>query len=116
MKKSLLILFFCSLLGLGVWVAVFSRSGTSGISTIPSQAAATSFSKKLAILTSEKTKPASRTLEFSQAELDGYLFHQVAPLFPKGLQDVRIQLLDGALEANSKINLREPKILCSVSC
>jgi hypothetical protein len=107
MKKSLLIVSFCLLLGLGIWVAVFSRSGTPGISTFPSQAAANAFSKKLSLLTSEKTKPVSRTLEFSQAELDGYLFHHIAPLFPKGLQDVRIQLLDGSLEANSKINFDE---------
>ena len=107
MKKPLLILSFCFLLGLGVWVALFSRSGASGISGIPSQAAADSFSKKLSLLTSEKTKPVSRTLEFSQSELDGYLFHQVAPLFPKGLQDVKIQLLDGSLVANSKINFDE---------
>lgn len=107
MKKPLLIVSFCLLLGLGIWVAVFSRSGTPGISALPSQSAANSFSKKLSLLTSEKTKPVSRTIEFSQAELDGYLFHQIAPLFPKGLQDVRIQLLDGSLEANSKINFDE---------
>jgi hypothetical protein len=107
MKKPLLILSFCLFLALGIWVALFSRSGSSGISAIPSQAAANSFSQKLSLLTSEKTKPVSRTLEFSQAELDGYLFHQVAPLFPKGLQDVKIQLLDGSLEANSKINFDE---------
>ena len=107
MKKTLLILSFCLLLGLGIWVALFLHSGASGTSAIPSQAAANSFSKKLSLLTSEKTKPVSRTLEFSQAELDGYLFHQVTPLFPKGLQDVRIQLLDGSLLANSKINFDE---------
>ncbi len=107
MKKTILILSCCLLLGLGIWFALFSHSGASGTSAIPSQAAADSFSKKLSLLTSEKTKPVSRTLEFSQAELDGYLFHQVAPLFPKGLQDVRIQLLDGSLKANSKINFDE---------
>ena len=102
MKKTLLISSCCLLLGLGIWFALFSHSGASGTSAIPSQAAADSFSKKLSLLTSEKTKPVSRTLEFSQAELDGYLFHQVAPLFPKGLQDVRIQLLDGSLEGKLK--------------
>jgi len=107
MKKPLLVVSLCLLLGLGAWVAVSSHSGASGIPAVPSRAAADSFSKKLALLTSENTKPASRTLEFSQAELDGYLFHQVAPLFPRGLQGVRIQLLDGSLAANAKINFDE---------
>jgi hypothetical protein len=84
-----------------------SLSGVTGVSAVPTRAAADSFTKKLTLLTSEKGKSTPHILEFSQAELDGYLYHEVTPSLPKGLEGVRIQLLSGSLQANAKINFDE---------
>lgn len=107
MKKPLLWVLFFLLLGLGVWVVMSSLSGGSGVPAVPTRAAADSFTKKLSLLTSEKGKSTPHILEFSQSELDGYLYHEVAPSLPKGLEGVRIQLLSGSLQANAKINFDE---------
>ncbi|MFN8006353.1 MAG: hypothetical protein U0V70_04895 [Terriglobia bacterium] len=107
MKKLLIVLSLGILLGVGVWAVVFSRSGASGSGSVPSQAAGDSFARKLSLLTKDKEVKKAQTVEFSQAELDGYLYHQVTPLYPKGLQDVRIQLLEGSVQASSRLNFDE---------
>ena len=43
-------------------------------------------------------------MEFRQPEVDAYVQHELAPLFPKGLEQVNIQLQQGLIAGSARIN------------
>ena len=72
-----------------------------------SQAAAREAARKLTELTSPTPESSGRVIEFSDREIDSYLFYQVAALYPKGLDEVRVRILDKSLQAKAKVNFDE---------
>jgi hypothetical protein len=69
-----------------------------------SPAAAQEASQKLTELTSVAGNSSLRSWEFSEKEIDSYLHYQVSSLYPKGLDGVRVQILDNAITAKAKVN------------
>jgi hypothetical protein len=80
------------------WYFFYPREQAAGLSARPSRAEADSFSRKMEKLA------AANTVEFRQSEVDAYVQHELAPLFPKGLEQVNIQLQQGLIAGSARIN------------
>ena len=69
-----------------------------------SQAAAHEAARKLTELTSPSHESSPSAFEFSEKEINSYLRYQISGLYPKGLDEVRIHILDNAIRAEARIN------------
>jgi hypothetical protein len=84
---------------------LYNRYGIPGRQAADvSQAAAREAAQKLADLTSTSPESSGDVFEFSDREINSYLRYQVSALYPKGLNEVRIQILDNAIRAEARIN------------
>jgi hypothetical protein len=92
--------------GIG-WFLFYSRENTSSLRAQPSRADADSFSRKLAELALAEQNHSARRTEFQESEVEAFVTHELAPLFPKGVKRVDIRLLQNSISANSRINFDE---------
>jgi hypothetical protein len=94
------LIFACSL----GWYLLYPREQAAGLSARPGRAEAEAFSRKVEKLAAgEKTRSTS-TVEFRQSEIDAYIQHELAPLFPKGLEQVAVSLQQGIIAGSARIN------------
>lgn len=99
----LLILLAASL----AWYLFYPREQSSGLTARPSRADADSFTRKLSDLAVFEKGGLARRVEFRQSEVAAYVQHELAPLFPKGLKQVTIQLQQDSISASSLIDFDE---------
>ena len=78
------------------WYLFYPREQAAGLSARPSRAESEAFSRKLEKLVAGEKARSANTVEFRQSEVDAYVQHELAPLFPKGLEQVEIRLQAGA--------------------
>ncbi|MSO22538.1 MAG: hypothetical protein EXQ58_04640 [Acidobacteria bacterium] len=90
----------CSL----VWYLFYPREQAAGLSARPSRAEADEFSRKLEKLVAGEKTRTTNTVEFRQSELDAYVQHELAPLFPKGLEQVEVRLQQGLVAGSARID------------
>jgi hypothetical protein len=104
-KKTLILLIPLSA-GLG-WYLFHPRDQASALKAEPTVADSESFARKLLELTAAEKSGSTQRIEFRESEVDAYLQHELAPLFPNGLKQVDVQLLQDSIAANSRINFDE---------
>ena len=85
------------------WYLFYPREHV-GLSAHPSRADADAFSRKLEKLEAGEKARTTNTVEFRQSEVDAYIQHELAPLFPKGLDQVQIQLQQGFLAGAARVD------------
>ena len=86
------------------WYFLYPREQATGLSARPSRAEADSFSRKIEKLAAGEKNKSANTVEFRQSEVDAYVQQELAPLFPKGLDQVNIQLQQGLIAGTARIN------------
>ena len=86
------------------WYLFYPREQAAGLSARPSRSDADAFSQKLEKLIAGEKARASNTVEFRQPEVDAYIQKELAPLFPKGLDQVDVRLQQGLLAGSARIN------------
>ena len=86
------------------WYFLYSRDQVAGLSARPSRAEADAFSRKIEKLAAGEKNKSANTVEFRQSEVDAYVQQELAPLFPKGLDQVNIQLQQGLIAGTARIN------------
>jgi len=86
------------------WYLFYPREQAAGLSARPSRAEADAFSRKLEELVAGEKARTANTVEFRQSEVDAYIQHELAPLFPKGLEQVEIRLQQGLVAGSARIN------------
>jgi len=89
--------------GLG-WYLFYPREQAAGLSARPSRTEADAFSRKLEKLAAGEKARSANTVEFRQSEVDAYIQHELAPLFPKGLEQVEVRLQQGLVAGSARIN------------
>jgi hypothetical protein len=104
--KKILVLLILLIAGLG-WYLFYPREQASTLKAQPTVADSKSFTRKLSELAAAEKDGSSRKVEFRESEVDAYIQHELAPLFPNGLKRVDVQLLQGSVAANSLINFDE---------
>jgi hypothetical protein len=104
--KKILVLLIPLSAGLG-WYLFYPREQASTLKAQPTVADSKSFTRKLSELAAGEKDGSSRRVEFRESEVDAYIQHELAPLFPSGLKQVNIQLLQDSVAANSRINFDE---------
>lgn len=107
MIKKVIILALLVVVGSITWLLLYPREQASGLTARPNRAEAESCSRKLAQLAAPAGERARSLVEFRQSEIDAYVQQELAPLFPKGLEQVQIALGQGSVSASSKINFDE---------
>ena len=90
--------------GFGAWYLFYPRDHVEGLSARPNRSEAESFSRKLERLAAGEKAKSANTVEFTQSEVDAYVQHELAPLFPKGLEQVNVQLQQGLIAGSARIN------------
>ena len=106
MSKKILAVLILIVLGIGAWLLMNPLKQASGLTASLSRSEAESFSRKLDKLTASGKHP-SNTVEFRESEINSYLRHDVAEMFPKGLREVNIHPLENSISANVRINFDE---------
>ena len=86
------------------WYLFYPREQAPGLSARPSRGEADAFSRKMEKLSAGEKARSANTVEFRQSEIDAYIQHELAPLFPKGLEQVNIQLQQGLIAGSARIN------------
>ena len=86
------------------WYLFYPREHAAGLSAHPSRADADAFSRKLEKLEAGEKARTANTVEFRQSEVDAYIQHELAPLFPKGLDQVQVHLQQGFLAGAARID------------
>lgn len=86
------------------WYLFYPREQAAGLSARPSRAEADAFSRKLEKLVAGEKARTTNTVEFRQSEVDAYVQHELAPLFPKGLEQVEVRLQQGLVAGSARIN------------
>lgn len=104
MFRKLSILAGLAIVGSLSWYLLYPRQQAAGLSARPSRSEADSFSRKLEMLAAGEKAHKANTVEFKQSEIDAYLQHELAPLFPKGLDQVAIRLEQGLLAGGARID------------
>lgn len=102
-KKIFILAGFILICSLG-WYFFYPREQAAGLSARPSRADADAFSRKMEKLEAGEKAKSANTVEFRQSEVDAYVQHELAPLFPKGLEQVNIQLQQGLIAGSARIN------------
>lgn len=74
---------------------------------VVSQEAAREAARKLNDLASPSGASSPGIFEFSEKEIDSYLHYQLSALYPKGLDEIRVQILDDAFRARARVNFDE---------
>jgi hypothetical protein len=90
--------------GFGAWYLFYPRDHVEGLSARPNRTEAESFTRKLERLAAGEKAKSANTVEFRQSEVDAYVQHELAPLFPKGLEQVNIQFQQGLIAGSARIN------------
>ncbi len=104
LKKLVVLASLGVLLGTASFL-LYSRLGIPGRQAAePSQAAAREAARKLTELTSPSREFSGGVFEFSDREINSYLRYQLSALYPKGLDEVRVQILDDAVQVKAKVN------------
>ncbi len=106
MKKKIVAALILIVLGIGTWLLMNPLKQDSSLATSLSRSEAESFSRKFDKLTASGKHP-SNTVEFRESEINSYLLHDMAEMFPKGLREVSIHPLDNSISANVRINFDE---------
>jgi hypothetical protein len=107
MRKVLVALILVFSIGAVSWYVLSPLKKTSEVGTVPSRSEALRFSKKLSELSSPATHSSRKTLEFTEREIDSYVYYDLSQYFPRGLHEVRIKLLDDSIAAQARINFDE---------
>jgi hypothetical protein len=94
------LIIFCSL----GWYWFYPREQAAGLSAHPSRAEADAFSRKIEKLAAGEKARSANIVEFRQSEVDAYIQQELAPLFPKGLDQVQVQLQQGLIAGSARIN------------
>jgi len=94
------------LIGGASWYVLSPLKKTSE-GTGPSRSEALQFSRKLSELSSASGHSSRKTLEFTQGEIDSYIYYDLSQNFPPGLREVRIKLLEDSIAAQARINFDE---------
>jgi len=102
-KKLLIVAGLVIVCSLG-WYLFYPREQAAGLSARPSRAESEAFSRKLEKLVAGEKARSANTVEFRQSEVDAYVQHELAPLFPKGLEQVEIRLQQGLVAGSARIN------------
>ena len=107
MRKILVALILVFLIGTASWYVLSVHKKTSEAGIGPSRAEALQFSRKLSELSSDSGHASRKTLEFTEREIDSYVYYDLSQYFPRGLHEVRIKLLDDSIAAQARINFDE---------
>lgn len=102
-KKAFILMSLIIVCSLG-WYWFYPREQAAGLSARPSRAEADAFSRKIEKLAAGEKARSANTVEFRQSEVDAYIQQELAPLFPKGLDQVRVQLQQGLIAGSARIN------------
>jgi hypothetical protein len=94
------LIIFCSL----GWYWFYPREEAGGLSAHPSRADADAFSRKIEKLAAGEKARSANIVEFRQSEVDAYIQQELAPLFPKGVDQVQVQLQQGLIAGSARIN------------
>jgi len=86
------------------WYLFYPREQAAGLSARPSRSDAEAFSQKVEKLVAGEKARTTNTVEFRQVEVDAYIQNDLAPLFPKGLDQVDVKLQQGLLAGSARIN------------
>ena len=103
LKKLFIVAGLAIVCSLG-WFLLYPREQAAGLNTPPSRAEADAFSRKMETLAAGEKTRSTNTVEFRESEIAAYIQHELAPLFPKGLDQVDVQLQQGLISGSARID------------
>ena len=106
-RRAALSLLGLLLLGAGAWRFLRAPSEASGPATAANRTAAQAFAKKLAAIA---LPPAGSTVgqaEFTEAEIDAFLQHEISRHYPKGVRRIHFRFQRNQLAARALVDFDE---------
>ena len=106
-RRTALSLLGLLLLGAGAWRFLRAPSEASGPASSANQTAARAFAKKLAAIALPPAGSTAGQAEFTEAEIDAFLQHEISQHYPKGVRRIHFRFQQNQLSARALVDFDE---------
>lgn len=106
-RRTALSLLGLLLLGAGAWRFLRAPSEASGPASAASRTAARAFAKKLAAIALPPAGSTAGQAEFTEAEIDAFLQHEISQHYPRGVRRIRFSFQQDRLSARALVDFDE---------
>ncbi len=106
-RRAALSLLGLLLVGAGAWRFLRAPSEASGPASEANRTAAQAFAKKLAAIALPPAGSTEGQAEFTEAEIDAFLQHEISQHYPKGVRRIRFRFQRNQLSARALVDFDE---------
>lgn len=106
-RRTALSLLGLLLLGAGAWRFLRPPSEASGPASAANRTAAQAFAKKLGAIALPPAGSTGGQAEFTEAEIDAFLQHEISRHYPQGVKQIRIRFQRNQLSARALVDFNE---------
>ncbi len=106
-RRTALSLVALLLLAAGAWRFFRAPSEASGPASAADRTAAQAFVKKLAAIALPPAGSAGGQAEFTEAEIDAFLEHEISQHYPQGVRRIHFRFLQDQLSARALVDFNE---------
>ena len=106
-RRTALSLLGLLLLGAGAWRFLRAPSEASGPASSANRTAARAFAKKLAAIALPPAGSTAGQAEFTEAEIDAFLQHEISQHYPKGVRRIHFRFQQNQLSARALVDFDE---------
>ena len=106
-RRAALSLLGLLLVGAGAWRFLRAPSEASGPALEANRTAAQAFAKKLAAIALPPAGSTEGQAEFTEAEIDAFLQHEISQHYPKGVRRIRFRFQRNQLSARALVDFDE---------
>lgn len=103
-RRTALSLLGLLLLGAGAWWFLRAPSEASGPASAANRTAAEAFAEKLAVIVLPPAGSAGGEAEFTEAEVDAFLQHEISRHYPQGVRQIRFRFQQNRLVARALVD------------
>ena len=106
-RRTALSLLGLLLLGAGAWRFLRAPSEASGPASAGNRTAARAFVKKLGAIALPQAGSTGRQAEFTEAEIDAFLQHEISQHYPQGVKQIHFRFQRNRLSARARVDFNE---------
>lgn len=106
-RRTALSLLGLLLLGAGAWRFLRAPSEASGPASAANRTAARAFAKKLAAIALPPAGSTAGQAEFTEAEIDAFLQHEISQHYPRGVRRIHFRFQRNRLSARALVDFDE---------
>ena len=103
-RRTALSLLGLLLLGAGGWWFIRAPSEASGPASAANRTAARAFAKKLAAIALPPAGSGEGQAEFTEAEIDAFLQHEISQHYPQGVRQIQFRFQQNQLSARALVD------------